>query len=98
MKPNLRRCPALYTKSLSLMLRIGSIRWRGKCPKHPRFDPYFDGRGAIRGGCERCSLLADIEALHTEMLAMMRRFGPPRPERNTGRPLADLQINLFEES
>ena len=37
------------------MLKIGTVRWRGKCPRHPRFDPYMDGRAAIRGGCEKCT-------------------------------------------
>jgi hypothetical protein len=80
------------------MLRIGSVRWRGKCPKHPGFDPYFDGRGAIKGGCERCSLLADIQAVHTEMLGMMRRFAPPKTDRRLTAAAPDLQTNLFEES
>ena len=79
------------------MLRIGSIRWRGKCPKHPAFDPYFGGRGAIKGGCERCALLADIEAHHSQMLAIMRRFTPPRPDQRPAHAKSDLQINLFEE-
>lgn len=79
------------------MLRIGSIRWRGKCPKHPGFDPYFDGRNAIKSGCERCILLADIQAIHAEMLAMMRRFAPPRPDRRATVARSDLQTNLFEE-
>jgi hypothetical protein len=79
------------------MLRIGSIRWRGKCPRHPGFDPHFDGRGAIRGGCERCSLLADIQALHTEMLGMMRKFTPPRSDRRPAAANHNLQTNLFEE-
>jgi hypothetical protein len=80
------------------MLRIGSVRWRGKCSKHPGFDPYFDGRGAIRGGCERCSLLADIQEQHTKMLATMRRFAPPKDERRAAAAAgSDLQANLFEE-
>jgi len=83
------------------MLRIGSIRWRGKCSKHPGFDPYADGRGAIQGGCDRCSLLADIEHHHTQMLAMMRRFAPPKPERRANMKSnltkSDSQRSLFEE-
>lgn len=79
------------------MLRIGSVRWRGKCHKHPAFDPYFDGRAGIKGGCERCSLLADIEARHTEMLALMRRFAPPKPDPRNPGPAPELQANLFEE-
>jgi hypothetical protein len=77
------------------MLKIGSVRWRGKCPRHPRFDPYMDGRGAIRGNCEKCTALADIHNHHIQMLALMRVFAPaPRVAR---RPAAapDLQASLF---
>jgi hypothetical protein len=59
------------------MLKLGSVRWRGKCAKHPGFDPRLDGRGAIRGGCERCGVLADIHDLHARMLALMRTFAQP---------------------
>jgi hypothetical protein len=83
--------------SLRFMLRIGSIRWRGKCPKHPLFDPYFEGRGAVAGSCERCALLADIEAHHRQMLALMRRFAPPKPDPRRPHAKSDLQIELFEE-
>ena len=77
------------------MLKIGSVRWRGKCSRHPRYDPYLDSRGAIRGGCERCALLADICAQHTELLALMKRFAPP-PHKKRGRAeLLDLQGKLF---
>ncbi len=79
------------------MLKIGSVRWRGKCPRHPRFDPYMDGRGAIRGGCEKCTALVDIYAHHVQMLALMRGFAPPpKPKRRPPRP-ADLQESLFGE-
>jgi hypothetical protein len=78
------------------MLKIGSVRWRGKCPRHPRFDPGLDGRGGVRGGCEKCLLLADIHEHHTRMVGMMRRFAPPRetPRRPRG---PELQANLFTE-
>ena len=79
------------------MLRIGSIRWRGKCSKHPDFDPYLDGRGAIKGDCERCAMLADIEAHHTQMLALMRRFVPPKEVQRRTHLQPDSQIKLFEE-
>lgn len=78
------------------MLKLGSVRWRGKCSKHPGFDPRSDGRGAIRGGCEKCEALADIHDLHVRMLALMRTFVPPAPPKK--RPEApDLQASLFGE-
>jgi hypothetical protein len=80
------------------MLKIGSIRWRGKCSRHPRFDPYLDGQGGIKGGCERCQLLAEIHKLHGQMLATMKRFSPPQPTRRRREEISDLQANLFGES
>ena len=77
------------------MLKIGSVRWRGKCSRHPMFDPYVDGRGAIRGGCPRCSALADIHECHQRMLAMMKVFAPVQPaiRKRPGGP--DTQPGLF---
>jgi hypothetical protein len=77
------------------MLKIGSVRWRGKCPRHPRFDPYMDGRGAIRGNCEKCTALADIYNHHVQMLALMRGFTPPQQPKRRPDQLADLQTSLF---
>ncbi len=79
------------------MLKIGSIRWRGKCPRHPRFDPYLDGRAAIRGGCEKCTALADIHNHHVQMLALMRRFAPPNETKRRPQSPANLQESLFGE-
>jgi hypothetical protein len=80
------------------MLKIGSVRWRGKCPRHPRFDPYTDGRGAIRGGCEQCKALADIHGLHVQMLALMRTFTPAQKPKRTAAQAADLQASLFGDA
>jgi hypothetical protein len=78
------------------MLKIGSVRWRGKCPRHPRFDPYLDDRGAIRGRCEKCTALADIHNHHVQMLSLMRGFSPPQAPRR--RPNAvNPQASLFGE-
>jgi hypothetical protein len=79
------------------MLKIGSIRWRGKCPRHPRFDPYLDGRAAIKGGCEKCTALVDIHNHHVQMLALMRRFTPPSAPKRRAAPIDHLQESLFGE-
>ncbi len=79
------------------MLKIGSVRWRGKCPRHPRFDPYMDGRGAIRGSCEKCTALCDIHSHHVQMLALMRGFPPPQSARRRPVKAADLKASLFGE-
>jgi hypothetical protein len=79
------------------MLKIGSVRWRGKCPRHPRFDPYLDGRGGIKSGCEKCTALTDIYNYHVQMLALMRGFAPPQRVKRKPEPRAGLQTNLFGE-
>lgn len=79
------------------MLKIGAVRWRGKCSRHPRFDPFAGGRGAVRGGCARCMSLVEICEAHQKMLALMRKFTPPPEKKRTKPELPDLQIGLFEE-
>lgn len=79
------------------MLKIGNVRWRGKCPRHPGFDPCLDGRGGIRGGCEKCTALADIYNHHVQMLSLMRKFAPQQKVRAKVDPLAQHQATLFGE-
>jgi hypothetical protein len=80
------------------MLKIGAVRWRGKCSRHPMFDPSEEGRGAVKGGCARCMSLVEICELHQRMLALMRTFAPPSQKRAKKNDFADLQIGLFEEA
>ncbi len=77
------------------MLKIGTVRWRGKCSKHPMFDPYTDGRGAVKGGCPRCNALADIHECHQRMVSLMRGFSPPVVRKKPSVPMDDLQESLF---
>ena len=79
------------------MLKIGSVRWRGKCPRHPRFDPDLDGRGAIKGECEKCTALAEIHSHHVQMLALMRGFVSQQRVKRRIDSAADLQANLFAD-
>jgi hypothetical protein len=81
------------------MLKIGAVRWRGKCSRHPKFDPFEGGRGAVKGGCARCLSLVEICESHQKMMALMRTFAPPPPVKKRKKPeLPDLQIGLFEEA
>jgi hypothetical protein len=76
------------------MLKIGTLRWRGRCSRHPDFDP-SDGASAIRGECPRCQALLDIYIQHRRLLQMMRDFGQMR---DRPRKVAErqLQRNLFD--
>jgi hypothetical protein len=78
------------------MLKIGTVKFRGTCSRHPRFDPEADGVGAIKGGCSRCQDLQTIFENHQRTLALMRTFAPPPTERRTpAHPGPDLQQDLF---
>lgn len=77
------------------MLKIGVIRWRGKCSKHPMFDPLTDGPGAVRGGCEKCTTLMEIHNCHQKMLSLMRGFQPPQSRKPGVSAINETQESLF---
>jgi hypothetical protein len=78
------------------MLKIGSVRWRGKCSKHPGFDPAMDGPGAIRGNCQKCSDLMVIHELHQKALRLMRTFRPMEEKKAAKQGDGDdRQMGLF---
>lgn len=77
------------------MLRIGNIRWKGKCRTHPLYNPAQEGEYAIKGGCPRCKLLLDIFQQHKKMVQMMREFAP-RDERPKKAAPEGTQTLLFD--
>jgi hypothetical protein len=78
------------------MLKIGVVRWRGKCARHPMFDPFADGLGAIKGNCERCTALLEIHNHHQHMLKLMRSFAPPLKKKSAAQQaFDDAQASLF---
>jgi len=80
------------------MLKIGSVRWRGKCAKHPGFDPAIDGPGAVKGNCQRCLDLLTIHSLHQQAQRLMRTFRPMEDKKPAHGPLTavdDKQMGLF---
>lgn len=78
------------------MLKIGVVRWKGRCAKHPRYHPEHDGLGGIKGGCRRCELLLDIYNHHASLMRLLREFGArPEPKFKRYEPEADRQMPLF---
>jgi hypothetical protein len=80
------------------MLKIGSIRWKGRCHKHSGYDPEIDGLGGIRGGCKRCEMLLEIYTQHASLVRLMREFGSrldnkPKPQTNGD---AERQMSLLD--
>lgn len=67
------------------MLKIGSIRWKGRCPKHAGYNPEIDGLGGIRGGCKRCEMLLEIYTHHASLVRLLREFGT-RPDDKPSAP------------
>ena len=77
------------------MLKIGTVKWQGKCSRHPMFDPEADGPAAIRGGCPKCQDLQTIFDTQQQMVKLMRTFSPPPPPKPKVDPDAGRQQSLF---
>jgi hypothetical protein len=60
------------------------------------FDPYADGRGAVKAGCNRCEALAEIHDCHQKMLQLMRGFAPPVLPKKPDTFFDDRQQSLFD--
>lgn len=82
------------------MLKLGTVRWRGRCSRHQGYNPVTDGVAGIRGDCPRCNLLLEIYTHHREVLRLMREFQPvesrPKPRAQAAR--AGIQQSLFGEA
>jgi len=82
------------------MVKLGTVRFKGRCDRHPGFDPH-DGAGGIRGGCKRCQLLLEIHDSHTRLVDLIRRakneVGPALVRRpaEASPPVDDRQTTLF---
>ena len=79
------------------MLKIGTVKWKGRCARHPMYDPAEDGPGAIKGGCTRCQDLYTIHETHQRTLTLMRAFGSSleRRRQRAADPNAGRQQHLF---
>jgi hypothetical protein len=49
-------------------------RVKGKCSRHPRYNPDKDGRAGIRGGCSFCFSLYDLYQARMALDAAQREF------------------------
>ncbi len=77
------------------MLRLGTVRFRAKCPRHPRYNPAIDGEGAIKGGCPKCQLLLEIFYAHRQMVALMRQMKDTSQKQAAARANDGAQMDLF---
>ena len=79
------------------MLKLGSIRFRARCPRHPAYDPANGGESAIRGGCQRCHLLLEVFHAHARFIALARqaRSSPEEAPRKVTEAIDERQATLF---
>jgi hypothetical protein len=49
------------------------MKVRGKCAKHPRYNPH-QGEGAIKGPCKECRALFEVVKAHEQLITAARRF------------------------
>jgi hypothetical protein len=80
------------------MLKLGTVRFKGRCKRHPGFDPE-GGAGAVKGGCKRCDLLVDIYQAHLRLTELIRQAkneeGLAPQKKAAAAPVEDRQIALF---
>ena len=87
-----------FTYKLKITERV-----KGKCSRHPRYNPEKDGRAGIRGACSCCFSLYDLYQARVALDAAQREFvrravpwtRPREPRRKkaegaTEDPLVDL--------
>ncbi|MBC7927108.1 MAG: hypothetical protein H7039_15775 [Bryobacteraceae bacterium] len=78
------------------MLKIGSVRWKGRCSRHSGYYPELDGRAGIKGGCRRCEMLFEIWDHHQNMVRLMREFGLPKETGGDLAPVEERQLSLLD--
>ena len=58
-----------FTYKLKITERV-----KGKCNRHPRYNPEKDGRAGIRGACSSCFSLYDLYQARIALDAAQREF------------------------
>lgn len=58
-----------FTYKLKITERV-----KGKCTRHPRYNPEKDGRAGIRGACSCCFSLYDLYQARVALDAAQREF------------------------
>jgi hypothetical protein len=49
-------------------------RWKGKCPKHVRYNPAKHGEEAIKGACPHCRMLFQVFKAHRATIGQATIF------------------------
>ena len=81
------------------MLKLGHLSFRGKCPKHPAYNPAA-ANAELDPGCRVCQWLTEIYAAHGQLLTLVRSFPArhreflPAPRTDATLP-SDSQMALF---
>ncbi len=81
-------------------MKIRTRRFSGRCARHKGYNPAVDGRGAIKGNCPRCNLLADIWETSLRLNGLIRKFDPNHDDTQARRREAvavedDRQLTLY---
>lgn len=63
------------------MLKVATT-FRGKCPKHPKYNPATDTPAELEDACRCCVALAAIHAAYQQLVVAIRQF----PERYRAYP------------
>ncbi|MDQ2839531.1 MAG: hypothetical protein M3Y72_00500 [Acidobacteriota bacterium] len=59
--------------------------FRGRCPRHPQYNPATDAPAELDGNCQSCVALAAIHAAYQKLLSTVRTFPQKHREYPTRR-------------
>ena len=88
--------PEQWYSRFQPVLKIANVRWKGRCSKHPKYDPRLDGEGGVRGGCQRCYALLAIFRQHHDLMRAVREFGTTAERKRAETVKPNNQPSLFD--
>jgi hypothetical protein len=51
-----------------------NVKFKMKCPKHPRFNPQKSGWSGIVGGCYTCGIICEVFSLIEKTKGELRQY------------------------
>ena len=81
------------------MIKIRTVSFRGRCARHPDYNPTHESQTPV-DRCASCDLLFKISQAHRDLVSLIQSFGSrrrgfDRPRGRQGTSLDENQLDLF---
>ncbi len=83
-----------------LMLKLGAVSFRAKCPTHPTYNPLSSSL-PVDVTCPHCRSLDEIYQAHRQLVTLMNQYSSRWRDfssRHNQDPIEDGQLALFVEA